>query len=522
MGLYGFPYSVSFGDHESMLKTMEVINVGGGCQVNCEAQYEQYYILNVDGVNQGLPLYGFADTPFQLRGVYGILPAGSKHIVCVCPLGDYTDPLIDVSPQAIDWQSARGDRITATVLTAPAFYTYGDSGQLSSWALTGVLRFSNCRPVPRRSTYGEIDVSLADTAGVRTVTLSLDGVTLASGSRTGDGSVTLTEQNSSGINGTVTVTYTADAADATLIADFPAQLAIHHRTSAFTAPDFPRTAEAKLLDDGYGDRFVYHSDPLAAGTYYVVPHQVDANANESAGLFGGGSIATVFVPPAAPGTPAYVSGGAAATVISFAASATGSATYNIYDSAETEILDVLTVSDTHIAGTGTIQHTLAAISGSFTGTRYVLVRAVFGGVEEGSLQVLTLDYVAGVVTPKQPPAPALSQPIITSGRTITVPVTIDTTRQKTAATHVRLFVFLDGASPTYGSPQASVTVGSSDEKVIAVSVPYTAGADGMYRFAIRTYSSVTLQESPNTETYGVVRLGTTAPPDPTVTVYTGA
>jgi len=79
--------------------------------------------------------------------------------------------------------------------------------QLSAWKLSGVDYGSNT------DDDGKIYVKLTDTSGTRKVELFSDsGQTskVAEGSRSGDGSITLSEANSSGLSGSVTVTYSAD------------------------------------------------------------------------------------------------------------------------------------------------------------------------------------------------------------------------------------------------------------------------------------------------------------------------
>jgi hypothetical protein len=87
-----------------------------------------------------------------------------------------------------------------------------DSNQLSSWSLSGV-ELSNTDDF---KLYWE----LTDSGGTRTVTLYKDSAkssAVASGSKSGDGSITLSEQNSSGLSGSVTVTYTVDDTDSSNI-----------------------------------------------------------------------------------------------------------------------------------------------------------------------------------------------------------------------------------------------------------------------------------------------------------------
>jgi hypothetical protein len=85
-----------------------------------------------------------------------------------------------------------------------------DSNQLSNWSLTGGGNHN--------TDSGVLYWSLTDSDGDRTVELykNSDGAAgnlVASGTRTGDGSITLNEANSSGLTGSVTVAYIGDDTD---------------------------------------------------------------------------------------------------------------------------------------------------------------------------------------------------------------------------------------------------------------------------------------------------------------------
>jgi len=83
------------------------------------------------------------------------------------------------------------------------------STQLSSLVLADIASDNTNR--------GIVYWELTNTGSTRKVDLFKDvakASLVASGTRTGDGSITLTEQNSSGLSGSVTVTYTTDDTDA--------------------------------------------------------------------------------------------------------------------------------------------------------------------------------------------------------------------------------------------------------------------------------------------------------------------
>lgn len=518
MALFGFPFTVPFGGHEEMFRFMEVADIGDGPRARFEpldAGYNQYCRMVVDGLAQGRPRYARYGARNEMTGLWE--SPDTKHQTSICPQGDWATDLIDVSPQYVFFQAGVVDRLSAEITVSPQLYSYGESGQLTSWSLTGLKRFANVKPVPYRPLWGQLAVTIANSGGTYTVTLKLDNITIASGSRVGNGSVTLSASNSSGVSGSVTITFTGEVTSgAYLVARWPASIKMHHRiTTPFAAPDFPRTAEGTLYDDGRQNVYKYRSGILAAGTYYVVPHQVDEGGNESTGIAGGGSTVVLVTPPEAAGTPVYASGGAAATTINFAASATPGSTYNIYDSNITDLLDVETVTATHIAGSGTLSEVLPALTDlNFTGVRLVLVRAVSspGGIEEKSLKILKIEYDAGVVVQPRPPAPGVGQGVSTSGRTLTIPFAIDTAEQLAAAASIELFLAAipsGGGAPTfnYASPDATLAAPAAVGTIIQGTISVTAGANVDRYYALRTKTAGGVQ-SDNTEYYGPVRLTT--------------
>lgn len=510
----GFPTTCPPGDHEDFIEALECQDIGGGLRARFTPRedYGQVYRLLIDGLPASPPLYCAAEEPAELRGPYEL--GGVDHVAAVAPMGDWFDDSLDLTPQLTLWEAARADRIYAEIDTQPAFAVYGVNSQLSSLALTGLQRFANCRPVEGRPTWGQLDLTIDDTAGTRTVELLLDGVVICSGSRVGDGSITLAEQNDSGVSGSVIIAYTGDVATGGYaLIRWPAQLKIHYKTSTFSGGDFPRTAEATLYDDGRSNTFRYRSDVLAAGSYYVVVHQVDECGNEGTGTQSGGAAVTVYAPPAKPGKAAYVSGDQSNTAINWTASATAAVTYNIYDSGTSGILDL----DAAPVNTASTSATLASLADpTFTGIRRILVRATKAGIEEGSTQILELEYASGAVIVARPPKPGVGKQVSTSGLTLTVPVTIDTAEQAVAAATVELFLFAVGASPNYSSADGTANVasaGSSAGLVTKLNVSALASGAGLWMYAVRTKSAAGNQ-SQNAETYGPIQLTTTPLADP--------
>jgi hypothetical protein len=482
--------------------------------------YGQYFRFMVDGVATGSAVYVADSAPISM-----LLPYDSSrtiHTVNVCPQGLWPSDEIDVSAQIDSWQLV-SSRLKATLTPTLYYFSYGDGDQFSAWALSGVKRFSNVKPVDGKPTWAALDLTMTTSGGTRTIALAVGSVVMASGTvSTGaalPAMVALAEVDSSGLSGTVSLdSYSADVTAGTVVAKYPASYQLHYRTTQFAAPDFPRTAELTAYDDGRSQSLTVRSADLAAGTYYVIAHQTDEGGLESTNLDGGGAARVITAPPAAPGTPVYTSGGVAATVVSFTASTTVGATYNIYDSGETGLLLDATPSATHIAGTGTLTQTLAALTAGWTGTRYILIRAVSGGVEEKNLQMLAIEYASGVVTSPRPPTPAIAKAHTVSGRTVTVNLCVNSADALATAATVEIYLYDPDSTPSYASPDATAVVPAATwGTVVNMSISATAAADGPKMLVLRTKTAGSIYSTP-TQAYGPVHLTTTAPAAPGATV----
>ncbi len=515
----GFPTTCPPGDHEDFIKFFDTLDIGGGpsTRVTPGTPYSQYYRHQIDGLKQGPALYCPEEELTEFSGIFEALT--TKHVVTVCPQGDWPGEM-DVDGQAIVFTEPRADRLFVSWAANLEFESYGESGQLTNWELTGLKRFTNCLPVELRPAEGRLEVTIAydSGTGLYTVTALRDGVEVASGTTDDPTStVTLEEVNDSGVNGTVDLNYSADVSeDAYLAIRWPKSYKIHYKTSAFIAGDFSpvmRTAEATVEDDGRSNEFEYRSGPLNAATYYVVIHQVDDADNEGTSAQSGGVQVEIKAPPEPAGMPEYASGDYSSTVVEFAASSTTLATYNVYDSGENGTVDLDTPAVTVLAGTGTLSAVLPAIGATFTGIRRVVVRAENGGIEEGSIQQLEIEYDNGVVILPRPNAPAPGKHITVSGKTITVPFSVNTLRERVSAEAIEIYLFQLPGSPAYASPDNSDPIPAANGVVKQSSISATAGSNGLWWFAIRTVSDDGVS-SDNTDYYGPVFLEDTAAEDP--------
>jgi len=396
----------------------------------------------------------------------------------------------------------------------PTVVTFSSSPQLSGWDLTGLRRYQNCEPLSgiSRPTWARVSYVLSDAAGTRTVQLKIGDTTLASGDAVGDGALTCSAV-ASGVSGTVNVTYTGDESGTVWLV-WPSAYAIHYTTgSGFTGADFPRTAEATIYDDGQSNTHRWQSDVLTPATYYVVVHQVDEAGNESTGLASGGYTGTTYGPPAQINGLAYLTGDDSNTQITFTGGS-GATGYDIYDSHAATVLDqsapVFTTGDS-----GAI--TLSGITSGFSGYRYVLVRATLGGVDDGSSDMLRIEYSGGLVVLPRPPVPAIGTNAKATGLTIIVPTTVSLAEYDAVPAYVELYAWeIDTGSFDSGTPLSTGTIATGTMRVgaeIVITVSGTVAAAGEYFFLARTRSSDGIT-SDNSAYAGPVRLTTSQPPMP--------
>ena len=384
----------------------------------------------------------------------------------------------------------------------------GDSGgQLANWSLSGLKRFSNIQPVDDWPTRGRLGVVLYDTAGTRTLELYNGNTKVASGTLVGDGALTLSEANDSGVTGSVDVVYSADitlAQGVIIEARWPASYQLHYSTSALT---FPRTPEKTLNDGGNRNVFVSVSDILSAGTYNVAVLAVSDTGVADSATTATGTV-VIKGPPAPPGQPAYSSGDISATVITWADSATAGVTYNVYDSDLDGVIDL----DTPVATGATSPYTLPSKSGQEPGTRRVLVRAVLSGVEEKNIQWLKIEYDSlGARVSARPNTPTVHDVSVSSGRTISVEGVYDAAGEEGTATELQLFVWADGSSADYTTPSDTATLSAALGTIKTATMTYTPAADGWYYVGIRAATADGTQDT-NTESI-LVYLSSADPAD---------
>lgn len=522
--IFGFPFGVPFGRHSAP----EMFTYGKCTLIHGQAYLlewsvatdcDGYYRAAVDAAKIGRPIYCVAGVVQQMIIQ---IPDGART-VSICPQGQFADNAVRIQDQ-IDAFFADGlhfiDRAQVNIV-ATVKVLYEKTAQLSSMDVGGFKRFTNVAPVDGRKTWGKLDVQLVTSGGVHTLTLFVNGRDMWRGSRTGDGSIDIFGGGYQGKVGTVTLTYTGDIAltdGVAVLLKWPDHYNIYLKSTAFVGGDFPRTVTATIPDDGFSNTFVFKSFVQAGGGKYIVVHEVGDDGNESTGIQLGGLLLTTYDTPAAPTGLAYVSGGGTNTVIHWTASTTSGASYNIYDSLATGILNATDIQGTHVSGSGTLTQTLANI-GSYTGLRYVLVRSLKTGVEESNLTLLILEYASGTYIALRPPVPYGGNHFSTSGRTLTVPVSLYLDPSNATPATVELYVYLSTGSPNYASATATASVPTNPGglSVLSLSIAGTVGANGVYLYELRSKTAGGTN-SGNVNTYGPVELTNTAMADPVFVV----
>lgn len=154
-------------------------------------------------------------------------------------------------------------------------------GSLASVVLAGISRFSNCEPDDRFPlTRGRVWYTIEQVGTTNYVRLWARGSLVCSGSRTGNGLVTLSSNNSSGLTGTALLTYSADVGPLTsfITVRYASAYYLHYSTSALS---YPRTPEMTIYDKGVAN-YIVITPILSGGSYnYAVQALGDDGTLES-------------------------------------------------------------------------------------------------------------------------------------------------------------------------------------------------------------------------------------------------
>jgi hypothetical protein len=438
--IHGMPHG-AMGDPDKHIKTLETVPTSSGIRFRLEAPtglgnaYYQAYINNVLSGSVWVP-----EGEFSSWLTVGA-PAGDVSFV-VFRAGNLAD--FDAGNQARYYEE------TANTVKASWNWEYEVLGtpadiRLTNWVLTGISR-------------SQVTQAGTVTRGNILVTVEVDGTDIdidvggfASGSGTTGDTITLNEINNSGISGTVDTLPFAETSTPNLSIRWPKQMEVLRGTSS---P--PTEVVLTVPYDAEDTGTAVDSEGLEVGNYYYAFRAVSDTDDE--GDLSTPELVTVSGVPEPVTDLDYVSGGASATVVSWTASATVGATYNIYiANPDDDFLDTETPAATAIAGaTGA---TLPAITG-FPGVAQVLVRAVFGGEEEKNGDILSIEYDAsGVVVNPRPNVPYITSVGVLNGTSINIEGSYNPTDEEGVATALQLFVREPGSTYNFGVVDATGTLG---------------------------------------------------------------
>lgn len=263
MPLPGFPPSIPPGDHYDFLLDFDVADLGNGAEARvvmlaATGYGNMHWALIAD--HTLLSIVYLPEAITKRFAVY-LPPFISAHAVSAAPLGEWDaiPPGVDVTIQQEFFITDKAQSIQYDFDAVISQRAYGTgSSQLSNWALTGLRRYTTGRPVEGEPTKLRLDVKLTNSGTTRTVELYNAGVLLASGSRTGNGTISLTAQNGSGLAGTVDVTYTGDIALGVVYfqARWPSQYKVY----------VDDVLTKTVSDPGLQNRISVQLGPLATGT----------------------------------------------------------------------------------------------------------------------------------------------------------------------------------------------------------------------------------------------------------------
>lgn len=383
---------------------------------------------------------------------------------------------------------------------------FGDAAQFSGWSLSGLRRNYNSRATDKTTQF-QIDIVLTNVAGTYTVSLQLGSLVIASGTIVGNGVVTLTAQNGSGLSGTVTLTFSGvlSLGAAYVQARWAAQYEVH------CAPTltFPRSPEAVVTDPGLANRLMGRVTAAPGNNSFLVRAITDTQVTGT-NTAAAGTIAT----PGRPAPPTALAlqsspGNWTNTAIQFAASPTAGATYRIYDSLLDNPTDFNAAPGTHIADAGTITYTLPSLGSAGTGKRRISVVAVSGGIEDGYRRTLTIEYAAGVIILPRPNVPKFSL-ASKNGRAVVVNFSYDTTEQAGVGATVQLFLFRKGAAVSFVTPANTMALPTTKGAIKSGTISATAAADDWHQFAVLVTTAAGVQ-SLNTALSKPEWLSTAAP-----------
>lgn len=461
----------------------------------------RYLVVHLNGQ----PITPFLRSNFAqpFETLVTVPPGETKANIYIEDVGDWgslPDALIP-SDLSIQKEAALGDKIsffwnppsTFSIANKLVSDPRGDS-QLSAISITGMKRGANVEIVPDLPTRGKLAYTIHNVGTTRTVRFWYKNALVAQGSRVGNGSVTCSAVNESGIDVTCTVTYTGDVlhGEAFINLVWPDTYQVHYSTGALA---FPRAPEMTALDIGLDD-FAAVTPSLNPGTYNVsVVPVIDGVEMDPGSITTTSGLVVLDVPePPVPGTP---TGNAAATTVNWAVGESG-CTFDVYYSNMDAPINYGDASGpTPLTTALDATSAILAARIDYPGIVRAIVRASKGGVQERHDQEIRIEYdSAGAIVPARPNKASVVG-FTVAGLTLTVKGAVMASEFEIAAANLQLFVkeasLGDFDAADFAAPEDEEALPTVVNGVQRVNVSYTVPAKGWYRIALRSESAASVQ-----------------------------
>ncbi len=391
--------------------------------------------------------------------------------------------------------------------TAPYTITIprGDT-QLTSITVTGAKRNVNVgtttRPTRGKLHYQILEVE--DSPGTYIVRWWSGTRLVAQGTRTGNGALTCTEINGSGLEVTCTLTYTADVKPGTAFIDvkWPLAYQVHYSPDALS---YPRTPEGLRADNGQDD-YEFLTAELPPGTYnWNILTIDDGNVVQSSSFPSTTPKVINYIP--LPVEEVTFTGNAAALELHWLPGEEG-CTYDIYSSLINEAINFGDYTNPAIESSSDVlypylgarffgarffharflrselQKVMPAIE-DYPGIFRFVIRATKDGIQEKTDKHyhVEFDEEGNIVYPR-PNRASLQNITVTSALTLTVEGVLLTEEQVADAIAFDLFVVPEADEIDLTDPQASVTLDDAVVSVQRKEVSFTVPSAGWYKVAI--------------------------------------
>jgi len=283
--LYGKCFSAAFGTTDVQILSIKASDFGGGIRafVLVRPQYrERYFIVCVNAVYMG---NFWCDTSGIIELVLPPNVGNTISSFWIEDCGKQSGFPADTIPYAT-WQATRMDALTAnrigfrwSIAGQYILSTVQGDSQLSSITITGAKRGVNVEDVPDYPSRGRIYYSLQTISTTRILRWWNGNKLIAEGTRNGDGAVSCSQVDNSGVSVAATITYTGEVKLGAAFIDlkWPASFQLHYTTSSLS---YPRTPEATMQNNG-SDTYAYITAALSAGSYNLGIMPVDDEGHEA-------------------------------------------------------------------------------------------------------------------------------------------------------------------------------------------------------------------------------------------------